>query len=163
MSIRIRRAVVALCVVGVASIGPASAAAADAPDRGTRVNTVSGFAWFDCSTVIPGAGTILADGTSSIDWADFYRDGERVREAIHARFDGVLHGPRGDAPYEIVANRSVDPALIMTVEGRTVYHLPDRTSPLIEAGRAVLDLELRQPLRLTPHRDNVEAVCAAIG
>jgi hypothetical protein len=34
---------------------------------------------------------------------------------------------------------------------------------LIEAGRAVLDLDSRSPIWLTPHLESKQEVCAAIG
>jgi len=163
MMITIRRALLALTIVGASVVGLASAAAADTPDRGSFVKHVPPFPWMDCSTLVPGAGVIFAEGTSTIDWVDYFRDGAWVREAVHQHFEGMLHGPRGDVPYEIVANRSFDPSPVATVTGHTTYYLPGRTAPLVEAGRAVLDLDAHLPISLTPHMDSKQAVCAAIG
>jgi hypothetical protein len=163
MKTRIRRAVVALSIVGAAVVGVASVAAADTPDRGSFVNHVPPFPWFDCSTLISGAGVIFAEGTSTIDWVDYFHDGAWVREAVHQHTEAVLHGRRGDVPYEMVANRTFDDSPIATITGRVTYHLPGQTAPLVEAGRAVLDLDAHLAISLTPHRENTQAICAAIG
>jgi hypothetical protein len=163
MNSKIRRVVIALAVTGATVAGMGSAATADEPDRGTFVRHVTAFPWMDCSTLIPGTGVIYAEGTSTIDWVDFFRDGAFVREAVHQHFEGTLHGPRGDAPYEIVANRTFDTSPVATVTGHTTYYLPGRTAPLVAAGRAVLDLDAHSPISLTPHSDRQQEVCAAIG
>jgi hypothetical protein len=162
-STKIRGAIIGVCIAAATVVGLASAAAADTPDRGTFVRHVTGFRWLDCSTLVPGTGVIFADGTSTVDFVDFFRDGVWVRETVHQHFEGVLHGPHGDAPYEIVANRSFDPSPIAVVTGHTVYYLPGRTEPLVEAGRAVIDLDEHMPISLTPHMESKQAVCAAIG